>query len=537
MRLRSLALAALSGAAGLAATAAAAEMRAVVIGIDDYVYERRLLGAVADATDIQQALERRGTKDLTALINRQASRTNVLAALDGLVARVAKGDLVFITYAGHGSREAWGDVRPPDAKKGDLHSVILMPEFKAPVAGRVAPADRRFAAERVSGREITDRIRLIEAKGAETIYITDTCHGGGLTRSLAIGAPRQSYRSGSPYSGFGPGDDPLAAELSKTSNAFAHLQEMPNVTFLAAVDELHTAPEVTVPGQTTKRGALSYGIARALEGEGDADGDGKLTRRELFTYLRANISTFSHSEQVPELQPADDGVGGEVVFTVPERPAKPAPVGGDATIKVFVDGGEPLPSGGGGVRLTAAASKEGADLIWRSSDGAVISEFGDVVATGLRGADLPAVGERVLAIRALTLAARDRQFPLAIRQGNDRHRPGAKVDIVTDAPHDGLYYAMFNIAGDGTVQYLYPIPSKGDAPKLGTDPVLQTSKVVPPYGSDFLIVVTSPDPIDGLVARLVALDGQRTPMAAAQAVAAARADGVKIGVQGLFTGN
>ncbi|MBP0574531.1 hypothetical protein J8J27_27880, partial [Mycobacterium tuberculosis] len=89
--------------------------------------------------------------------------------------------------------------------------------FKSPVAGRVSDADRKFAAERISGREITERVRKIEAKGARTVYVTDTCYGGGLTRSLDIGAARQSYRS-SPYSSFAPGEDPLAEALSKTTN-------------------------------------------------------------------------------------------------------------------------------------------------------------------------------------------------------------------------------------------------------------------------------------------------------------------------------
>ncbi|MBP0652275.1 hypothetical protein J8J40_34960, partial [Mycobacterium tuberculosis] len=76
---------------------------------------------------------------------------------------------------------------------------------------------------------------------------------------------------------------------------------------------------------------------------GDSDHDGRLTRRELFQYLRSNISAFSHSEQIPELQPTVDDSADAEVFPVPQRAVTVEPTLA-GSIRVFVDGGGALPA-------------------------------------------------------------------------------------------------------------------------------------------------------------------------------------------------
>src|SRR5882762_2099645 len=61
------------------------EMRALVIGIDDYQHVRKLKGATADARDIESSLRGMGVRDVTTLINDQASRSSVLREISGLV--------------------------------------------------------------------------------------------------------------------------------------------------------------------------------------------------------------------------------------------------------------------------------------------------------------------------------------------------------------------------------------------------------------------------------------------------------------------
>src|SRR5437763_14309339 len=80
-------------------------LRALVIGIDAYKNVRPLLGAVADARDIESALRHGGVSDVTTLVDEGATRDAVIAALEALIARTAQGDVVILSIAGHGAQE------------------------------------------------------------------------------------------------------------------------------------------------------------------------------------------------------------------------------------------------------------------------------------------------------------------------------------------------------------------------------------------------------------------------------------------------
>src|SRR5437762_2766156 len=80
-------------------------LRALVIGIDAYRNVRPLLGAIADARDIERALRRSGVGDVTTLLDDGVTRDSVIAALEALIRRTAQGDLVLLSIAGHGAQE------------------------------------------------------------------------------------------------------------------------------------------------------------------------------------------------------------------------------------------------------------------------------------------------------------------------------------------------------------------------------------------------------------------------------------------------
>ncbi len=289
--------------AALAAPAAVAvqnpnAIHAIVVGIDQYQHLARLKGAVADGRDIEASLREMGVSDIIALYDARADRDSILNAVDDISARVHRGDLVILSIAGHGAQE-------PERVKGSesdgKDAVFLLAGFDTAAAG---------TRQRILDQEFNHIIKIFEARGARVVFVADTCSGGGLAREVDPRGPEMSYRSVPTYA---ISDDELKP-VSTPSDAFATELDFARTIFLAAVDKHSKAPEVKVPGVDGYRGALSYAFARALEGAADANGDGKITIEELFTYVRQLTYQLSDQRQTivsasaPSLNVATDPV-------------------------------------------------------------------------------------------------------------------------------------------------------------------------------------------------------------------------------------
>jgi hypothetical protein len=101
------------------------EVRALVIGVDDYQHFRKLKGATADARDIDTSLRTMGVLDVTALIDARADRSSVLREISALVERTRPNDTVIMSIAGHGSPDASGlAATHPRQRIQSLHQAI-----------------------------------------------------------------------------------------------------------------------------------------------------------------------------------------------------------------------------------------------------------------------------------------------------------------------------------------------------------------------------------------------------------------------------
>lgn len=526
---------------------ATAETRALVVGIDDYSRIRRLLGAKNDAIDIRNVLLKRGVKDVTVLLDGAATRQSVLDAFDRMVDRATVGDLVIVSFAGHGSSERWGKQRPSDAAEGDSYEVFLLRDFAPPdFTGRVPPEDRKAAGERILGREIQQRLLSLERKGARTVFVADTCHGGGLTRQVAAVAAEQSYRAAPPYPTHATGEDPIAAQFPTLPAAFDHLKAMPSLTFLAAVDARKKSPEVPIPPASgIRRGALSYAFARALEGAADANRDGAVTREEIFQFIRPTVRQFTDFAQVPELQPSDTApaVKSHVVIDLKKDlgvVAEPAAQATSRTVRMFVAGGGiDLRSKGrtGDLDIVTVSARSDADLIWDPARGEVVSGAGDMIASGVTRSLIDGIAEREVARREILEIARLRPWEMRLGSGDRVYRTNERLSVEAQVEPGGeRYYVLFNIAFDGTVQYLYPRKERGDAWTLRPGrKLLDDIQVQAPFGADLLVLIVATRPLDGLAAALRALDGERVALDAIKHLQESVADDVRITTQTVFT--
>lgn len=535
------------------------EVRALVIGIDAYQSVPPLKGAVADGRDLEASLRRNGVRDVTALFDAAADRVTVMRALDQMVQRSRPGDLVVLTIAGHGVQE-------PEHVKGSqpdgMDNVFLLAGFNA----RTAAGSQ----QRIIGTEFNHVIKQFEARGARVLFVADACHGGGLAREIDPRAGEMSYRQAPRYT--------LAVDdlkpISTASDAFLSEIDFQQSAFLAAVDRNTKAPEVRIPGVPGFRGALSYAVARVFDGLADENQDGQITEKELFSYVRQvayqlsdqrqNVVTsaplsrdvetdviFSRTRAVVLLdsvdkadgrpqaqaaQPANAPAPAPSQFPKPAASPVPVPVAASSLppVRVAVLGNqrdllanvEPREA-----RFEVVATTDNPDLTWDPATFDVLSGA-DVVARGVDRSDLPSVIDRAAAVNGFKrLATRGPQAVRVLPNDKVQHRD-AHIDIqVSGVSQRALL--LFNIAGDGTVQALYPI---------GSDPAVISSadyrfpvRVGEPFGSDQIVAVTSSQRLGDLEQALKKMNQRRTAVEVYKLVERYAPADVRIGATSIYT--
>jgi hypothetical protein len=262
----------------------------LVIGINNYSYVQMLDGARNDAVDISRALTRNGAARVVTLLDRDATKANVTGAWQSLLDEAQPGDVIVLSYAGHGAQA-------PERNAGEERD--HMDEFW--VLAGFNPRDVRGTwHETVFDNELFGWMNDASRRGVHVILVADSCHAGGMDRAV-----NGKFRF------VDLGKNRLLGELfarmlgsggsTPQPDAIAESVLPANVTLVAATPESMPVPEVVINGQP--RGALSWSFARAVEGMADANGDRVVTRNELEDYVMATVRMRSESLQTPVFDP------------------------------------------------------------------------------------------------------------------------------------------------------------------------------------------------------------------------------------------
>lgn len=135
--------------------------RALVIGISEYEELPRLLNAGRDAEAVGALLEEQYGFDVTLL--RDATRYDILSALNRLRAQLNQNDNLLVYYAGH----------------GELDEVNQRGHWLP------ADAERESTTNWISNVSITDTLNAMDAR--HVMVVSDSCYSGSLTRSALSG--------------------------------------------------------------------------------------------------------------------------------------------------------------------------------------------------------------------------------------------------------------------------------------------------------------------------------------------------------------
>ncbi len=510
-------------------TARTADMYGLVIGIDDYVgVDNDLAGAVNDARDITQALNKVGAKKVIRFLDKDATKINIARAWFSLVKQAKAGDTIIFTFSGHGSQE-----QEPPGRNGEedgKNENFLLAGYQP---------SGYFTKERIVDDELFAWTKAADDKGIHVILVADSCHSGTMNR--AIGKTSLRYRKGRFR-------DITGDRLQYPDQKFAHMTEkdLKNVTFIGATSDDRLTPEITIDGLF--RGALSWSFARALEGKADIDQNGVVSQFELVAFVVAAVRMHVENQQSPQVTPIR--AAGLAMFPAPVVNAsaswRRAPQTGSLDgserganiLRVAVTGGSfALVGNIPGVKKASDAKK--ADLIWNVKDGTVTHSVGGIVAENIDKTSIGPVIMKWVVLKELKSQTLVDPLKMDLLRGNHRYRKKEVVEVaVTDIKYPHL--TVFNLPPDGKVEYLQPLlKDSKEANKDWRKRIYYKKFRVanPPYGAEHLIVIYSPKVLRGLHTTLAQMKGPRDAKALRSTLKAALSkQKYQVGILSIYTG-
>lgn len=455
----------------------------LVVGINDYEkFKPRaetppnnhydLEGAVNDAKLIASALRAKGVDlpDSHVLINEQATKTNFLNAFDNILEKADPGDTIIITFAGHGGRER--EVAEPFDEEDDHDETLMFYEFD--------PQNPR------KGRLNDDQIRekLKQAREFKIIMVMDSCHSGGLERSVNQKITGASRNGGKWSISIEPLLDEIIPTGGDRDKNLAHVTQI-----LATESDNLLVTEIAIDGK--QHGALSYYFAQGVSGDADEDRNNYVSRRELSNYIETQVIAEMKQNQKPRLLPRGDDT---IVFQlIPDTPPiiepdpKPEP---DHRVTIKVIGGKQIFVLGADARYV----NQNADLTFESDakGWTVYNNTGDRIYYLDKEDELSDEPQKMIA-RVKLLKALPKFLRTDLPHGKIIASQSAKLQVIGTrvkfkfvAPDERLtHLTAFNLAGNGDFQYLYPQPSNSS--NIGSVGLPIEFEVVQPTGADQLV--------------------------------------------------
>lgn len=487
---------------------ALAEMRALVVGVDTYASMQRLRGAANDADDLAATLRKIGVDDVTILTNADATLAGFDRAWNAVVDRSDAGDVLFLSFSGHGIRVPEREVRttPDGFEKGFLLQ---------PYSAQGNPD------EILRDEDLYDRFALATERGIKVLFVADACHAGAAVRGADARAG-----SGFRFQRFDTGSISLLAAPEPDKPVAARPMN-PDVTIFSATDERLTIQEVVVDDRY--RGALSYAIARGLAALGNPVDAGALRQ-----YVSPLVRVLSGNRQIPQFIIPDEGL-----VLVAGRPAhEPDPLPGlPPSIGLSVVGTLSPPTFEG---VTTAGGAAG--LIWDAARQQLIDANGDILVSGIASEGVQGAidARRVIEILRARMAGQPGEAETTIRSATnpdaaDFFLKGDLVEIVL-RPGGFDHATMVNLAANGTVQFVWPLAGLDPAGGALDGTISFTAPVTAPFGADYVITILSREPLDELHRALELLHNRIDPLAfyAAFRNAAATTD-LRVGIKAIFS--
>lgn len=487
---------------------------ALVVGVNKYPglsADKQLQGAINDANLLTTRLRAKGVDlpDKRVLLNEKATVANFKAAFKDLLSSAQAGDELIITFSGHGGQEV--EFAEPKDEQDNKDETLMFYDF----AGGTS----------TQGRMSDDELYSLFATARQfsVLFVADTCHSGGISRSVSMQAELPSRGILDTYT-------PQASSSFQSPESDDRIP-LAHVSYLAATEnEILTVPEINIPADNKVHGALSFSFAKALTGKADSDNDHIITRAELKQYVTDQVGLLTDHHQQPGLLPrGDSNQAFALTASEPEKPVIPT-----QTLAIKVEGGR-VPSG----VLAIHEHNSQYRLRFLISDNKVTAynPLGDRL-TQFDAADVAAWNKLIAKYRLLTAIDNiDQSAAEAVNiklvQGDGLHTIGEHLNFEFNLAGTQRYFFLVDLAGSGEWQWLYPKLGK-DETKLSSLPYPLKLKVEPPTGEDDMLAIFCADENPALKQLIKAQDGKTA--ATPEIFLSALGSNCRIGRYAFFTG-
>lgn len=251
---------------------------ALLVGIETYPNLDSTLGLRGTLADVEAMADLLRAKaerlDLRMLRDEQATRDEVLAALDRLVQDARPEDEVLFYWSGHGSQ-----VRDSSGDDEDGWDETLVPYD----SGRGRHPNRDILDD-----EIHDWLRRLTEVTPAVTLVVDACHSGTVARTGVRNVPRDPRpRAVSESRG--------AGTREAVSGPAGWLPVSKDWVLLAACRDDQMAIELPLGGRV--RGAFTWALERAALAAGSG-----ATWKDLFREAESKVTVATFGAQVPQLE-------------------------------------------------------------------------------------------------------------------------------------------------------------------------------------------------------------------------------------------
>lgn len=283
-----------------------AERYAVLAGVSEYrIPDKYLEGPAHDIAALRTLLLQHGydAPQVTVLVNKEATRNNILRALRHRVSQLQPGDHLFFYFSGHGTSAFDTNNEPLAAAIG--------PDSGALVAHDLAVDSLEAAVQSliIGQRDLRPILSRVPPE-AQAFVVLDACYSE--LASKAAGVMQNAPARGITLVGLPPGKGrtngraPGGAAVPSRESAGGGAYPYPNVVSFAAASRNQKALDInsellrknvrTMDGKP--HGAMTNSLLAGLAGRGDTNRDGLLTYDELFRFLRRDMEQYPHQPQL-----------------------------------------------------------------------------------------------------------------------------------------------------------------------------------------------------------------------------------------------